>query len=397
MKNQSLFLFVSALLVSFQSVGQFKSGDNVIVRENVTDDLYVAGGTVVIDAPVAGDLIVAGGTITINDSIVQDILAAGGNIIVNGRVGDDIRCAGGTITISDNIQGDLVVAGGRITIDKDVIIHGNIISSGGEVILNGTANGFVRTASGTFVLNGQVKKHLDSRGGSITVNGPVFGNSILAANSLDIGPDAMFHKDVRYWLEEGEVEFANSLHGSEAVFDPSLSLEYGKWQYLGFASFLMLLWYLSTALIMVILIQYLFGHTFKKAANTIKEASMKSLGIGVLFLIGVPVAVILLMITIVGLPVGILLAIGYVTVLLFSTVIVSVIAANWISNTYYQSSWGMRRIVLIAFVLFIFLKLASLTPIVGPLVMALLACMAFGGVLQNVQWKRTPPVEPTVI
>ena len=90
-------------------------------------------------------------------------------------------------------------------------------------------------------------------------------------------------------------------------------------------------------------------------------------------------------ITIVGLPVGILLTIGYIFILLFATVIVALLAAHWINNTYYQGEWRSRKIAFAAFGIFIFLKLASLTPFVGPLVMLVLACMGFGGILQNVK------------
>jgi hypothetical protein len=42
-----------------------------------------------------------------------------------------------------------------------------------------------------------------------------------------------------------------------------------------------------------------------------------------------------------------------------------------------------------------FLKLASLTPFAGPLIMLLLACMAFGGILQNVRWRRNESLAST--
>ena len=139
---------------------------------------------------------------------------------------------------------------------------------------------------------------------------------------------------------------------------------------------------------MISLIQYFFSETFRRAAETVKKASMKSLGMGALFLVGVPVAIVVTFITIVGIPLGILALISYVTVLLLGTVIVSLIATHWINNTYYHASWRTSRIIFMAFGAFIFLKLASLTPFVGPLVMLLLACMAFGGILQTARWKR---------
>jgi hypothetical protein len=389
MKGKKLFFISCALLTTVQAFSQMKSGDNITVNEAVTDDLYVAGGTVTINAPVYGDLIVAGGTVIVNDTITQDILVAGGNISLNGYVGDDIRCAGGTIGLSNGVGGDLIATGGTISVDRNSVIDGDLLASGGEVTVDGKVKGEIKSAAGVFTLNGSVGKGLDCRGGKIAINGTVEGASILAASTIDLGTEALFKADVRYWNKQGALDFKNSLSGGKAIFDSSLEINDGKWHYLGFASLLMVLWYLGTALVMIMILQYLFGHIFKEAANTVKHASLKSLGLGFLFLIGMPMVIILAMVTVIGLPVGILLLIGYGTVLLLATVIVSLLAGNWINNTYYQETWGRGRMVLTAFGIFVVLKLASLTPFVGPLIMLMLACMAFGGILQNVKWRRS--------
>ena len=88
---------------------------------------------------------------------------------------------------------------------------------------------------------------------------------------------------------------AGPLHGyaiAKRIKDVSksaLAVEEGKWHYLGFASFLMVLWYLGTALLLMIIFHYLFSRTFRDAANIVKKESLKSLGFGFLFLVGVPV------------------------------------------------------------------------------------------------------------
>ncbi|MDH4297861.1 MAG: hypothetical protein OEV74_16395 [Cyclobacteriaceae bacterium] len=388
MKKSRLLLF-SILMGSITAAfAQMQSGKSVIINDKVDHDLYVAGGRVTINAIVKGDLVVAGGTITITDTVTQDLLAAGSDIILDGYIGDDIRSAGGTIKLSNSVAGDVIVTGGKVEIDKGVIINGNLIVSGGEVTLDGEVKGNVKSASGEFALNGIARNDLDCRGGNISINGTVDGNTVLAASTIVIGSDAHFNKDVKYWNKAGSLDFKNALHNGKATFDPSLEIESGKWRYLGFASFLILLCYLGTALLMIGLIQYFFRDTFKKAADTVKNASLKSLGLGFLFLVGVPIAIVITMITLVGIPIGILALIGYVAVLLLGTVVVSLLATHWINNTFYQHALTTSRILIIAFGIFIFLKLASLTPFVGPAIMFILVCMAFGGILQHIKWKR---------
>lgn len=395
MKTIELVAGAVLLCSALNTFAQLQSGEDVVIHERTKQDLYVAGGTVTINAPVEGDLIVAGGTVTVNDTVTQDILVAGGTIFINGSVGDDIRGAGGKITVSGSVKGDIVATGGTLNIQRDVVIGGNLISSGGEVVVSGDVKGLIRNASGTFTFNGRANRELDCRGGKIIVNGVVEGNSILAAETIELGPEASLRKEVRYWNEEGSMDFGKALVGGQATYDPTLEVNNGRWHYLGFASFLMVLWYLGTALVMVALIHYLFSNTLKKSADTVKNFSLKSLGLGALFLVGIPAAIVIAVITIVAIPIGVLLLFAYITVILLGTIIVAILIAHWINNTFYQSSWSTARIVLTAFGIFVILKLASLTPFVGPLVMLLLGCMAFGGILQNVKWKHQPAIAST--
>lgn len=389
------YLYTLGLLAFFHQAtwAQLMSGEQIVIDQRVDHDMYIAGGTVTINAPVHGDLVVAGGTIIINDTVTQDIMAAGGNIILNGMVGDDIRCAGGSIEIGRSVAGDLVITGGRYTIGKGAIISGNLLSSGGEVTLDGVVKGNITNASGVFTLNGTVEGNMDSRGGRIVVNGDVRGTSVMAADVIVLGDAAKFEGDVNYWNSAGTLDFKNSLQGGKATYDPDLQVDGSEWKLLGFASLLMLLWYLGASLVMILVIQYLFGTILKNAADTARNASLKSLGMGFLYLVATPAAVVILFVTLVGVFLGILTAIIYVMILLAATGIVSLVISNWINNTYYQSSWSNAKIAFIGFGIFVVLKLATLTPFVGPLVMLLLICMAFGSILLNVKWqKKITPV-----
>jgi len=381
-------LLLLLLLPYVKTFAQALTGDEIVVSHAVNDDLYVAGGTVMINAPIHSDLVVAGGTVVISDSISEDILVAGGKVTLHGFAGDDVRCIGGTVPVDAPISGDLIVTGGQVHIDKKTIVSGQLLCSGGEVTLDGTVRGNVKDASGRFTFNGIAEKDLECKGDNLVVNGTVIGNSMLAANAITLGSGARFDGNIRYWNKEGSFDFRPAMKGGAATYDQKLEIEDGNWRYLGFATAFMVFWYLGTALVMIALLEYLFSITFKNSADTAKTTSLKSLGLGLLFLVGAPIGILVLFASIIGLPLGLLALVGYVTIALLGTVIVSLLIANWINNTYYQSSWPFGRITITAFAIFIFLKLASLTPMVGPLVMLLLACLAFGSILQNIRWRK---------
>jgi cytoskeletal protein CcmA (bactofilin family) len=380
--------FLAAMLVNFATAFAFRIeyGNNVIISQPVYEDLYLAGGNITINAPIHGDLIIAGGTIIINDTITNDILLAGGNVTFNGFVGDDIRCAGGNIHISKNVVGDVVIAGGEVTIDERVMI-GGLIASGGNITIDGNVMGEVKGAFGNLILTGSVEKDIDCRGGKITINGTVSGKSVLAARNIFIERNAVFNGDVRYWNKQGSLDFKQSLRTGKAIYDPSLRIRTGQWYYLGAATVIGLLWYLGMALLMILLVQYLFSATMKKAANTVFDDTLKSLGYGFLFFIAVPIAAVIAFVTVIGVPVGLLLTFSYVALILLATVITSVVAASWFNNRN-NYKWGYWRMAFAAFGIFILLKLVSLAPFVGWLISILSACIAFGSILLNINWKR---------
>jgi hypothetical protein len=384
--KKTLLLFVMTAGFINASAMRIEYGRNIIISQPVYEDLYIAGGSITINAPIHGDLIIAGGTIIINDTVTNDILLAAGTAIFNGFVGDDIRCAGGEIHISKNVTGDVVVTGGSVIIDKGVII-GGLLAGGGDVTIDGDINGGIKGVFGNLFLNGNISKDIECRGGKITVNGTIGGKSVLAARNIVIGNNAAFNGEVRYWTKKGSVDFKQSLKNGGAIYDPSLRIRTAEWYYLGATTILGLLWYLGMALLMILIVQYLFSATMKKAADTVFNSTLKSLGFGFLFFIAVPVAAAVALVTIIGVPVGLLLLFSYIALILLATVIISVVAANWI-NSRYDKNWNFWRLASAAFLLFVLLKLVSLIPFAGWLIMIVLACMVFGSVLLNVNWKK---------
>ncbi len=385
---KKIHLIVLSLMTTYTLKAQHLELDkDIIITQAVYENVYSAGNNLTINAPIHADLIIGGSTININDTIDNDILLAGGNVIFNGYVGGDVRCAGGTFHIKKDIKGDLVITGGTVIIDKDVNIGGNILVSGGELTLNGTAKGSIRGALGKFTLNGTVDKNLNCQGGNIIINGTVIGKSVLSAADITIGNEAKILDDVRYWTPKGTLDFKQALKNGKATFDETLKIDTGRWYYIGFASFLAVIWYLGMAVLMIFLTQYFFSNTMKKASDNVFTESIGSLGYGFLFALGVPAVMIVLFITIIGIPIALILLFAYIAIMALGTVITAVVATNWL-NTYNKSNWTITQMVLVAMGVFIVLKLLSLTFVFGPLIMSIAALIAFGAILKTINWRK---------
>lgn len=390
MKKLSL-LMVPVLFFFSANAYRIEWGRKVVISQPVQEDLYVAGGEVTINAPVYGDLIVAGGTIFLNDTVANDLLLAGGTVHINGYVADDIRCTGGELHVLKNVGGDLVISGGQVDIAPSVQVTGGLITGGGDIVVNGIVLGDVRSAAGTLTFNGTANRNFDCRSQKLVMNGTVRGNAVLAASELTITAGARFYKPVRYWTKNGRVDFKQSLLGGAATFEPALEMKTDSWFYLGHATVLGLVWYLSTVLLFLMLIEYLFRNTFKKAADILNRSMGKSLGFGLLFFVCVPILTVLLLFTIVGIPIGLLLMATYVVLFLLATVITSLVVANWYSIRF-ERRWGYWQTVWGAMAMFILFKLVTFTPFFGWLIMLALASIAFGAILRNLHWKPQHPL-----
>lgn len=374
------------LTVVFARATEFQYGKDVIISKPVYGNLYIAGGGVTLNAPVYGDLMVAGGNVFINDTVSNDILIVGGKVILNGYATEDVRCAGGTVRISKSVKGDVVLAGGEVLIEKGVSV-GNLLASAGKITIDGTIAGTLKGAFGELLLNGNVVNGMDCRGQLITINGNVEGAAILSAPQINIGKGAGFDRDVRYWNRRGSLDGAAQIKNGRAIYDPSLRVESQQWYYLGATTLLGLFWYLGMAIILIMLIQYVFPGLVKRSADTLSAHPTRSLAYGLLLCIAIPVCAAVALISVIAVPVGILLLVGYVILILLATTIASVVLANLV-NRLYNKNWTFMQTCGAAFGFFVLLKLVTLTPFLGSLVMLLVALAVFGSVLMSIPWKR---------
>jgi len=388
MKLFSTIILFFLSMISF--AGEFEFGRTITISKPFYGDLYLSGGTIIINAPVYGDLVIAGGTIQINDTVTDDILIAGGTIDFKGFVGDDIRCAGGNITISGKIAGDVIVAGGEVKIEKSADME-SLVITGGDILFEGTVRKSVKSIAGNFVLNGSVLENVDLQGGRMIINGSIGRKATLAASSdIVVGPGAHFGRSIHYWMPLNKrLQLPPGVADQQAIYDPLLSITYSRWYFLGASTLLGLLWYLGMALLMIAFIQFLFSSTFAKAGGTFHLKPFRAGGYGLLYFAGVPVAAVILMITIVGVPLGLIIALSYFILIILATVISSVVITNWaayISN----KTWSYWRTVLLALFTFVLLKIISFTPFFGKVLMFVIAAIAFGAILMNIKWKKGP-------
>lgn len=363
-KLTTTILFLFAVLC----YGQSEANKDITINAAQPDDAYYAGETITINAPIVGDLVVAGGKLIVNDSIHGDLTGAGGEITIGGNINDDVRVAGGRITIDSEIGDDLVVFGGEIIITK-----------------NARINGKLKCRGGTVTIDGEVMEQLDASGGEVTINGTIYGASKLFADDITIGETAKFHGDVEYWQSDGEINFNNAMVNANASYSEQLGEEQSDLSMTTYGTNSIKKWiyYILSSFLIILVMHALFRQAFSHATEGLEDNLLKSFGIGLIYLIGIPVAILATILILIGIPIGLFAAVIFIFSLLFGHLIAAILIAYYLQDRN-QKTWSFWKITFIALACAIVLRLFTMIPYVGILISIVILSVTYGALTLKV-------------
>jgi hypothetical protein len=293
---------------------EVRSGSDVRIDQATDDDVIATGGMIVVDAPV-GSLIAAGGQVTVNAPVKGDVIAAGGQITINSDVGGKVVAAGGTITVNGKVGTNAVLTGGTIALGSGASVARDALVSGGSVTNSGMVAGKLSVRANTF----------ENRG---------------TAGALEV--------DLREPSPLGGI----------------------------FLSVFSILFTIGLLILGLILIRVAPG-PYRAVEAQITSSPLVRGAVGFVALIAGLVVLILLAITLVGLPLAFLLALLMLAGILLSTLFVSSAAGRWIAGL-------LKRPVsdYLAFVIgFVVLNLLYRIPVAGIILLAIAVILGFGAIL----------------
>jgi len=332
----------------------------------VGDDLVGARGELQVVDSVPGDVMLAGGRIEFRGSAGGDYLGAGGEQAIDGRIGGDVRAAGGRIVLGASVTRNATVAGGEVELRDDAVVDGTAYLAGGSVRVGGTIRGALRVG-----------------GGDVTLNGPVGGDVLVEAGVLRIGPAASIGGDLTYRLDDDEepvVDAGARIAGRTLALPPRPDSPIP-----GLIRMILLLGFLVAGAALVLL----FPDATASAADTLRQRPGMSLGLGVVWVLAVPLATFLIAFTVIGLPLAMIAGFVY----LVSLYLGRTVTAVWIGWLVLRGRRKSGRAgALLAFLLGgVLLVLAQLVPYVGTLVLIAATLLGLGAFVLSVWTPAEPP------
>jgi len=356
-KYLSLLVGLALMVPAAAGAAQFSSGEAVALGETVRENVYTVGGTVTITGTIEGDLYVGGGTVNLAGTVTKDVVVVGGTLIVSGKIGEDLRALGGNVTIGGSIGGELAAAGGNLTVLQDATVAGQVAVAGGNLNLAGTYGKGLIAAGDQIVLAEGLK---------------VSGNfDYYAQKEAKIGQGAAisgvttFHKQ--------EIKTATKKSGIE---------------FFSFITFWSLI-SLAAAIIISWLLFYLWPKDSREMIEKVFATPGKELVRGFVVLFILPIAAIVSMITVIGLPIGFFLIFAFLTLFVLGAAMTGLIWAGILARYFMKRketeiNWWLIALGAVT------LGIIKLIPVVGWVVGFLVFLTGFGVMSHTLYLKLAP-------
>lgn len=344
------------LLVAFPANAGLvaRTGDKISLSEDqvVTGDFYVAGNTLSISGSVEGDVYAAGRTIVLNGGVDADAVAAAETVQVHGAVGDDVRVLGRDVVIAEHVGGDLVVLAAHLTVLSTATIDGEVIFFGREADIAGDVGGSITATAKSMridsAVDGSVKATLED-GLTLGDRAHIEGNvEYTSARDLVRAPGSVVVGNIKKVVPDSPVE----------SFDIR-------------SLFVALLALMFSALVYLLLFREHIGSFVSLVTK--RSAFYVLVGLGVL--VGAPVVAALLLVSVLGIPLGLTLLFLYLAIFFASLPLAGIVAGAFLSYAFTKKHsvslvWVVGGVVV--------LVLLGIIPLLGELIILALSAMVIG-------------------
>jgi hypothetical protein len=282
--------------------------------------------------------------------------------------------------------GDSTFVGGRVQVDEAV--DGPLTAAAGRISVNAPVSGSARLAAGRIHINAAVTGDVQAAAGRVTIDAPIGGDVKVAAGALKLGPNARiagslhfrgghFERDPGAQVA-GTIDHSTAHTRSVTPFSGSTA----RW-----------IW-TATLVLLAALAAGAMPAASTRMTQELRARPWMAPLLGFIAITCIPVAAVLVMITIIGIPIGILALFAYAALLLVGYVCVSVVVSGLLLERVKVESaalWAWRAGA--AALVMLLLALLTRIPFVGGVI--LFAALVFGvGLIVAAVFRKgeAPPV-----
>lgn len=292
----------AVIAVCALTVGWAFAASNDTVENRIGSDQFIAGGSVTRSEEVLGDLIAAGGEVDLEAPVQGDAVAAGGNLRIGGKVQQNVYGAGGRVSLDGEVGRNARIAGGRVEIGPGALIRGNVTAAGGQVSVRGA-----------------VKGYLQATGGEVRIDAPVDGDVVVNAGKLELGPHAKIGGALRYRTRDELVRDPDATVAGavERVAPSAAKIGYN----FSTTRHIMSGWLWSGGLILLAaLLAAAVPPASMRVSSELRAHPWLALLFGFIALVCIPMAAVVLLVTVIGIPLAFVVLLAYFALLILGYV-----------------------------------------------------------------------------
>ena len=351
--------FVTATALLLFNIGLVHAADD----DGYADPAYMTGAEVRIDRAVDGDLIAAAGRIQIEQPIAGDAILGAGSLELMAPVGEDLRAAGGFVTVGNRVRGEVMIVAGRIAFTPGADIHGHAWLAGSRVTIDGRAQASLKVY-----------------GRDVAILGEVYGPLEISADRIQVGGAARIHGDVSYTSRNDiSIDPQAKISGKVTRVATKINVNDGSTAIPGLKPMRPLL--LAGLFGAGALLYGLLPGFVRTSVRTLGEAPVKSLGLGSALFFSVPPIALLLIITIIGIPIGVALAAVHAIALIVAYLVIGFFVAKKLEQPLrHRLQATVWRFVFFAAALLLLAVVTSI-PYAGPIALLLMLAAGLGAIV----------------
>ena len=347
---------------------EFKGGESATVPagETVDGTLWAGARTIDIAGTVDGDVFCGAQTVNISGVVKGDVICGAQTINISGTVDGDIRVGAQTVNLTGSVAGNATIGAQTITTDSKATIGGDASFGATDIFHNGKIGRDLAAGSSNLTIIGEVGRDVKAGVNKITLtNGAKVGGSVeyTSNNAINMAEGA-----------EVAGEVVQQTPPEKKITIPQLFV-FGGIMAL-FAAWLLLV----TALILTALMPQFVHRVSNQGINRPWWVLLTGFGASIV----VPILAVLLLITVIGLPLGILLMLTWLLITLSS----GLFTAYFVGRVIWRSQQNvLLRVLLGSLVLLILFMI----PYVGFLFMLVVFWIGAGMLLLDLKDRYQKP------
>jgi cytoskeletal protein CcmA (bactofilin family) len=310
-----------------------------------------------------------------------------GNVVVEeGETVQGLEAFGGNVVVRGTVDGNVQAFAGNVVVAETGTVTGNVEAFSGNVEIDGTVDGNVEAFAGNVVLGetAVVGGSLESAAGTVTLDGTVQGDARLAAETIALGETAVVRGNLEY---DGQLRRADGATVAGTVTrtdDLQIGSGVGPAGVPQFEipEFVAVLYGMVVNFLVGAVLLLAFPDFSASVSERVQSSPLRTGGIGLLALVAVPIALVVVAITIVGIPLSLAGFLVFGLLAWLGSIYGRYAVGSWlVSLTDSESRWLALAVGVLG------VGLLTLVPVVVGLVEFLVFLLGFGAVAMGL-WTR---------